>query len=184
MCASLSDCINNQGNCSNSIVNDVFISHVFCCSEFRGGSSCVVALLATFALIRTTAELHGPPVRCRGGYQHGPAHPAQLRGVPAQAVLMVGPGLLLCHLPTLRHLLEHLRLRAAGSPDSTSALMIRPRLFPSSSCGWPHKRQKLDFLMASFLFLLQLHPLLTSSGQKVQTQRLEILAVMFFQTVS
>lgn len=184
MCASLSDSINNQGNCSNSIVNNDLISHFFCCSEFRGGSSRVVALLAAFALVRTTAELHGAPVGSRGGYQHGPAHTAQLRGVPAQAVLMVGPGLLLCHLPTVCHLLEHLRLRAAGSPDSTSTLMIRPRLFLSSSCGWPHKRQKLDFLMASFLFLLQLHLLLTNSGQMVQTWRLETPAVMFFQTFS
>lgn len=140
----------------------------------------MAALLAAVALVRATAELHGSPVGCRGRHQHGPAYPAQLRGVTAQAVLMVGPCFLLHHLPTLRHLLEHLCLRAAGSPDSASALMIRPRPFPPPGCGWPHNLQKLDFLMASLSFLLQLRPLLTNSGQTVQTTRLEILTAIFF----
>lgn len=144
----------------------------------------MAALLAAVALVRAATELHGPPVRCRGGYQHGPAYPAQLRGVVAQAVLMVGPRLLLRHLPTLRHLLEYLRLRATGSPHSVSALMICPRLFPHSGCGWPHNLQKLDLLTASLPYLLQPHPLLTNSGRMVHTGSLEILTVVFFQDFS
>lgn len=138
----------------------------------------MAALLAAAAVVRAAAELHGPSVGCRGGYQHGPAHPAQLRGVVAQAVLMVGPRLFLCYLSTLRHLLEHLRLRAAGSPDSASPLMTRPRLFSHSGCRRPHNLQKLDISMAS-PFLLQLQPFLTNSGRMVRTGRLEILTVIF-----
>lgn len=128
MCASLTDCINNQGSLLDSVVSNSInsVSHFLCHSEFRGGPSRVAALLAAVALVGAAAQLHGPPVGCRGGYQHGPAHPAQLRGVAAQAVLMVGPRLLLRHLPTLRHLLEHLRVRAVGSPNSAAALMTRP----------------------------------------------------------
>lgn len=132
----------------------IIISHLFCRSEFRGGPSRVAALLAAAAFVRAAAELHGSPVGCRGGDQHGPAYPAQLRRVAAQAVLMVGPRLLLRHLSTFCHLLEHLRLRAAGSPDPASTLMIRPRLvirFLFSGCAWPHNPQKLDFLMTSIL---------------------------------
>lgn len=106
----------------------------------------MAALLAAVAVVRAAAKLHGPPVGCRGGDQHGPAYLAQLRGVVAQAVLVVGPRLLLRHLPTLRHLLEHLRVRAVRSPNSASTLMIRPRPFPHSGCGWPHNLQETGFL--------------------------------------
>lgn len=91
--------------------------------ELGGGARRVAPLLAAPALVRTPAQLHGAPVRGRGGHQHGPAHPAQLRGEPPEAVLVVGHHLLLHYLPALRHLLEHLRLRAFGRPDPAAPLM-------------------------------------------------------------
>lgn len=92
-------------------------------SEFRGGSRRLAALLSAAALFGAPAQLHGTPVGGRGGHQHGPADLAQLRGESAEAVLLVGHRLLLHHLPPLRHLLEHLRLRAAGGADPAPSLM-------------------------------------------------------------
>lgn len=142
----------------------------------------MAALLAAVAVVRAAAKLHGPPVGCRGGDQHGPAYLAQLRGVVAQAVLVVGPRLLLRHLPTLRHLLEHLRVRAVRSPNSASALMIRPQPFPHSGCRWPHNLQETGFLdgLTPLFVTGSAPPLLTNTGRMVQTGRLEILTVIFF----
>lgn len=104
-------------------------------SEFRGGSRRLAALLAAAALLGAAAQLHGALVGRRGGHQHGAADPAQLRGEPAETVLLVGHRLLLHYLPPVRHLLEHLRLRAAGGADTGASLMKAPRL-PSR----PHTR--------------------------------------------
>ena len=95
-------------------------------SEFRGGPCRLAPLLAAPAVLGAAAQLHGPPVGGRGGHQHGPADPAQLRGEPAETVLLVGHRLLLHHLPPLRHLLEHLRVRAPGGTDPASSLMTTP----------------------------------------------------------
>jgi len=86
----------------------------------------VAALLPAAAVVGPAAQLHGSPVGRCGGHQHGPADPAQLRGEPAAPVHLVGGRLLLHHLPALRHLLEHLRLRAAGRADPAAALMKAP----------------------------------------------------------
>lgn len=111
-------------------------------SEFRGGPSRVAALLSAAALIGAPAQLHGAPVGGRGGHQHGPADPAQLRRESAEAMFLVGHRLLLHHLPPLRHLLEHLRLRVAGGADPTPSLM-KGHLFPppprvALPSTWPH----------------------------------------------
>ncbi|XP_023377066.1 rhomboid-related protein 1 isoform X1 [Pteropus vampyrus] len=78
--------------------------------ELRGGPGCVAALLPTTACLGPTAQLHGTSGWCRGGGQHGPDHPAQLRGAPAGPVRLVGGAACLWHLLALRHLLECLRL--------------------------------------------------------------------------
>ncbi|XP_077172868.1 rhomboid-related protein 1 isoform X3 [Paroedura picta] len=78
--------------------------------EFRGGPGRVAAFLPTVALFGSPAQLYGPPGRGDRGHQHGPHHPAQLRGEPARPVQLVGRPPLLRHLLGLRHLLERLRL--------------------------------------------------------------------------
>lgn len=95
-------------------------------SEFGGRPRGVAALLPAAALVGAPAQLHGAPVGGRGGHQHGAADPTQLRGEPAEAVLLVGHRLLLYHLPPLCDLLEHLRVRAAGGADPSSSLMKAP----------------------------------------------------------
>lgn len=99
------------------------VACVCLCSEFRGGPSRLAALLSAAALLWAPAQLHGAPVGGRGGHQHGPADPAQLRRESAEAMFLVGHRLLLHHLPPLRHLLEHLCLRVAGGADPAPSLM-------------------------------------------------------------
>lgn len=97
-----------------------------CYSEFRGGPRRLAPLLTPAALLGAPAQLHGPLVRGRGGHQHGAADSAQLRGESAETVLLVGHRVLLHYLPSFRHLLEHICLRAAGGADTTSSLMKAP----------------------------------------------------------
>ena len=99
-------------------------------SEFGGGSCSLAPLLTAAALLGAPAQLHGTPVGRRGRYQHGAADSAQLRGESAETVLLVGHRLLLHHFPPLRHLLEHLCIRAAGGADTTSSLMKAPTTLP------------------------------------------------------
>lgn len=106
--------------------HSVFLPSSILCSEFRGGSCSLAPLLAAAALLGTPAQLHGAPVWGRGRHQHGAADPAQLRGESAETVLLVGHRLLLHHFPPLRHLLEHLCVRAPGGTDTTSPLMMAP----------------------------------------------------------
>lgn len=96
------------------------------CSEFRGGSCRLAPLLAAAALLGAPAQLHGTPVGGCGRDQHGAADPPQLRGEPAETVLLVGHRLLLHYLPSFRHLLEHLCVWAVGGADTTSSLMKAP----------------------------------------------------------
>lgn len=91
-------------------------------SELRGGSGRVAPLLAAPACLWPSAQLHGTPGGRSGGREHGTDHPAQLRGAPARPVRLVGGAAGLWHLPTLCHLLEHLRLRPAGHPYLPTAL--------------------------------------------------------------
>lgn len=90
--------------------------------ELRGGAGSVAAVLSPAPLLGPPAQLHGPPVGGGGGDQHGASDPAQLRGEPAAAVLLVGHPALLRHLLRLRHLLEHLCLRAARGADPAPSL--------------------------------------------------------------
>lgn len=116
-------------------------------SEFRGGPCGLAPLLAPSALLRTPAQLHGPPVRGRGWHQHGAPDSAQLRGESAEAVLLVGHRLLLHHVPPLCHLLEHLCLWAAGSADPTATLMKGPPLSPTgppTHLQWLQPKSKLS----------------------------------------
>lgn len=116
------------------------LSSLFC-SEFRGGPGRLAPLLTAAALLGPPAQLHGSPVGGRGRHQHGAPHSAQLRGEPAEAVLLVGHRLLLHHLPPVRHLLEHLRLRAPRGADTASPLMMGP----SPPCSFS---VLLDFLQS------------------------------------
>nr|XP_008122176.1 PREDICTED: rhomboid-related protein 1 [Anolis carolinensis] len=72
---------------------------------------------------------------CRGhrGHQHGPDHPAQIRGEPPGPVRLVGGPPLLRHLPGLRRLLEHLRLRPPRGPGPAPPLAPRPAPVPSAT---------------------------------------------------
>ncbi|XP_014648851.1 PREDICTED: rhomboid-related protein 1 isoform X2 [Ceratotherium simum simum] len=90
--------------------------------ELRGGPGRVAALLPATACLGPAAQLHGAPGGRCGGSQHGPDHPAQLRGAPARPVRLVGGAARLWHLPAFRHLLEHLRLRPAGRPHPPTAV--------------------------------------------------------------
>ncbi|XP_068003410.1 rhomboid-related protein 1 isoform X1 [Melanerpes formicivorus] len=103
--------------------------------ELRGGASRLAALLPAAASLGPAAQLHGTPGRRHRGHQHGADHPAQLRGEPAGPVRLVGAAPLLRHLPALRRLLEHLRLRLAGgtdpAPPVAHALPSPPALAPS-----------------------------------------------------
>ncbi|XP_055991109.1 rhomboid-related protein 1 isoform X3 [Sorex fumeus] len=91
--------------------------------ELGGGPGRVAPLLPSPARLGPSAQLHGAPGGCRGGREHGPDHPAQLRGAPAGPVRLVGGAVGLQHLSALRHLLEHLCLRPAGRPHPPAALM-------------------------------------------------------------
>lgn len=97
-----------------------------CYSEFGGGPRRLAPLLPPAALLGASAQFHGALVWGRGGHQHGTADSPQLRGESAETVLLVGHRLLLHYLPSFRHLLEHLCLRAAGGADTTSTLMKDP----------------------------------------------------------
>ncbi|XP_016784544.1 rhomboid-related protein 1 isoform X3 [Pan troglodytes] len=135
--------------------------------ELRGGPGRVAALLPAAARLGPPAQLHGAPGRRGGGGEHGPDHPAELRGAPAGPVRLVGGAAGLRHLPALRRLLERLRLRPAGRPHPPTALtgylrLHRPGLGhvvaahqgPSRlpfvngrlraamplGCGWPQRR--------------------------------------------
>nr|XP_012593288.1 rhomboid-related protein 1 isoform X3 [Microcebus murinus] len=89
------------------------------------GMRCPYKLLRmVLALVCT--QLHGTPGGRSGGRQHGPDHPAQLRGAPAGPVRLVGGAAGLRHLPALRRLLEHLRLRPAGHSRPPAALTRSP----------------------------------------------------------
>uniref|UniRef100_A0A8D0C6G1 rhomboid protease n=1 Tax=Salvator merianae TaxID=96440 RepID=A0A8D0C6G1_SALMN len=112
--------------------------------EFRGGPGRVASLLSTFAFFWAPAQFHGPPSRSHRGHQHGPDHPPELRGEPAGSVRLVGGAALLCHLPGLRHLLEHLRLRPAGRPDPASPLAtgLAPVLSATPISEVPKKKRK------------------------------------------
>ncbi|XP_069920292.1 rhomboid-related protein 1 isoform X1 [Oryctolagus cuniculus] len=90
--------------------------------ELGGGPRRVAALLAAAARLGPAAQLHGAPGGRRGGREHGPHHPTQLRGAPAGPVRLVGGPAGLRHLPALRRLLERLCLRPAGRPRPPAAL--------------------------------------------------------------
>uniref|UniRef100_A0A8C3YNH5 rhomboid protease n=1 Tax=Catagonus wagneri TaxID=51154 RepID=A0A8C3YNH5_9CETA len=94
--------------------------------ELRGGPGRVAAFLPSTARLRPAAQLHGAPGGRGGGCQHGPDHPAQLRGAPARPVRLVGGAARLRHLPALRHLLERLCLRPAGGPHPPPTLTRSP----------------------------------------------------------
>ncbi|XP_036248099.1 rhomboid-related protein 1 isoform X1 [Molothrus aeneus] len=95
-------------------------------SELRGRSRRLAPLLSAAAGLGPPAQLHGAPGGGHRGHQHGADHPAQLRGEPAGPVRLVGAAAVLRHLPALRRLLEHLRLRPAGGTDPPPALARRP----------------------------------------------------------
>ncbi|XP_045140112.1 rhomboid-related protein 1 isoform X2 [Echinops telfairi] len=78
--------------------------------EFRGGPGCLAAFLPATACLRSTAQLHGAPGWCSSRCEHGPDHPAQLRGAFGGPVWLVGGAAGLRHLPAVCCVLEHLCL--------------------------------------------------------------------------
>ncbi|XP_045140127.1 rhomboid-related protein 1 isoform X5 [Echinops telfairi] len=81
-----------------------------CSDEFRGGPGCLAAFLPATACLRSTAQLHGAPGWCSSRCEHGPDHPAQLRGAFGGPVWLVGGAAGLRHLPAVCCVLEHLCL--------------------------------------------------------------------------
>ncbi|XP_020942544.1 rhomboid-related protein 1 isoform X2 [Sus scrofa] len=110
--------------------------------ELRGGPGRMAAFLPTTACLRPTAQLHGAPGGRGGGCQHGPDHPAQLRGAPSRPVWLVGGAACLWHFPALRHLLERLCLRPAGGPHPPPTMTGPPGpRRPGCSIHGPATRQ-------------------------------------------